>query len=242
MRLCLLIAYDGSGFRGWQSQAGGGTVQDHLEQAFAAICGKRVPVHGAGRTDAGVHALGQCAHVDVERPGELDWRAALNANLPPEIRILRCAKAPKDFHARFSARGKIYSYRIWNGPVLPPFEVNRAWHVTTPLDLEAMREAAGAFLGKHDFKAFAANRGKPEEDTIRTIYSLATAKKGPLITLRYHGDGFLYKMVRMMTGALVKTAQGRAPIGTISSYLDGRSGKCAFAAPACGLILTRVIY
>ena len=242
MRLRLLIAYDGSGFRGWQSQAGGQTVQDHLEAAFVTLCGERVVVHGAGRTDAGVHALGQCAHADVTREGRTDWTAALNANLPREIRVLRSGRARKDFHARYSAKGKLYTYRIWNAAVLPPFELRRAWHLPGALDVDAMRQAARAFEGRHDFKAFAANRGKPEHDTTRTIYRIAITKKGPLITLRFQGNGFLYKMVRLMTGALVKTGRGRAPAESIARYLEGRAGKCAFAAPAEGLCLARVIY
>lgn len=240
MRLRLLIAYDGGGFRGWQSQAGGGTVQDHLEAAFATLCGERVAVHGAGRTDAGVHALGQCAHAEVA--SEMDWTTALNGNLPREIRVLRCTRAPENFHARFSAKGKVYVYRIWNGPILSPFELRRAWHVPRPLDREAMRQAARAFEGAHDFKRFAANRGRPENDTTRTIYSVAITRKGPLLTLRFHGDGFLYKMVRLMTGALVKTGHGRAPVESIATYLEGGAGKCSFAAPAEGLYLARVIY
>jgi len=241
MKLRLVIAYDGSGFRGWQSQAGGKTVQDHLEEAFKTLCGgERVVVHGAGRTDAGVHALGQCAHVDVER--KMDWRTALNGNLPREIRVLRCVRAKEDFHARFSAKGKIYCYRIWNAEVMSPFELRRAWHLAGALDLEAMREAARALEGRHDFKNFAANRRKMENDTVRTIHSVRVSKKGPVITLRFHGDGFLYKMVRLMTGALVKTGQGRAPAESIAAYLNGNTGKCTYAAPAEGLYLARVIY
>jgi tRNA pseudouridine38-40 synthase len=243
MRLRLLIAYDGAGFRGWQSQAGGGAVQDHLEAAFATLCGgERVPVHGAGRTDAGVHALGQCAHADVAHGREIDWTTALNANLPREIRVLRCVRTRSNFHARYSAKGKIYAYRIWNAPVFSPFELRRAWHLPALLDLDAMRQAASAFEGTHDFKTFAANRGKPGLDTIRTIESVVIRGKGPLITLRFQGDGFLYKMVRLMTGALVKTGQGRAPAASIANYLEGASGKCAFAAPAEGLYLVRVLY
>ena len=242
MRLRLVIAYDGSVFCGWQSQAGGGAVQDRIEAAFAKLCGRRIPVHGAGRTDAGVHALGQCAHVEIERDGKIDWLTALNGNLPREIRVLRCARARADFHARFSAKGKIYVYRVWNGAVLSPFELRRAWHVPGALDPEAMREGAKALEGKHDFKAFAANRRKPEQDTVRTIYSATVHKKGPVISLRFHGDGFMYKMVRLMAGALVKIGQGRAPVASIASYLDGKSGKCSFAAPADGLYLVRVIY
>lgn len=240
MRLRLLIAYDGAGFRGWQSQAGGGTVQDCLEAAFAKICGQRVVVHGAGRTDAGVHALAQCAHVEVTR--DLDWTTAINGNLPREIRILRCTRARGDFHARFSAKGKIYTYRISNAAVLPPLELHRAWHLAGPLDLEAMQAAARSFEGRHDFRAFGANRGKSEADTTRTIHSVVIRKKGPVITVRYHGDGFMYKMVRLMTGALVKIGQGRAPVDSIATYLGELSAKCTYAAPAEGLYLTRVIY
>ena len=242
MRLRLIIAYEGSGFRGWQSQAGGQTVQDHLEAAFKKLCGERAPVHGAGRTDAGVHALGQCAHVDVDEQRKIDWGAALNANLPREIRVLRCRRAPEGFHARYSAKGKIYAYRIWNDEVLSPFEWRRAWHLPEALNIEAMRKASRAFEGKHDFKTFAANRGKPDQDTARTIYGIAISRKGPVITLRYHGDGFLYKMVRLMTGALVKTGLGRAPVESIAHYLEGRLGKCTYSAPAEGLYLSRVLY
>jgi tRNA pseudouridine38-40 synthase len=242
MRLRLLIAYDGSGFRGWQSQAGGRTVQDCVEAAFAKLCGGRIAIHGAGRTDAGVHALGQCAHADVPDKSKIEWTAALNANLPGEIRVLRCARARTDFHARYSAKGKIYRYRIWTGAVLPPLELHRAWHLPGPLDIDAMREAARAFEGRHDFKAFAANRGKPEHDTARTIYSLEIRRKGPLVSLAFHGDGFLYKMVRLMTGALARVGQGRAPVPSIAAYLDGSAGKCPFAAPGEGLYLARVIY
>jgi tRNA pseudouridine38-40 synthase len=240
MRLRLVIAYEGGGFKGWQSQAGGGTVQDHLEAAFATLCGRRVVVHGAGRTDSGVHALGQCAHVDVER--EMDWLTALNGNLPRAIRVLRCSRAAADFHARFAAKGKIYTYRIWNGAILSPFELGRAWHVAGPLDVDLMRRAARALEGRHDFQPFAANRGQPDKDTTRTIHRVAITKKGPLVTVRFQGNGFLYKMVRLMTGALIKIGQGRAPAESIANYLAGGAGKCSYAAPADGLYLTRVLY
>ena len=242
MRLRLTIAYDGVGLRGWQSQAGGDTVQDHLEGAFARICGERVPVHGAGRTDAGVHALAQCAHVDVSREGVFNWPKALNAHLPRQIRVLRCRLAAASFHARFSAKGKIYRYRIWNGPIMPPFENGRAWHLPRPADVALMQEAAVSFLGTHDFRNFAANRGKPDEDTVRTIHDIALRRKGALITLQMRGTGFLYRMVRLMTGALVRIGEAQVPADHITTYLEDRAGKCSFAAPANGLYLVRVIY
>jgi tRNA pseudouridine38-40 synthase len=136
-RLKFIVAYDGTTFAGWQSQAGGDAIQDHLERAFEQICSTKVRVHGAGRTDAGAHAIAQCAHVDLpaRRYSPARWVSALNGVLPPAIRIMRCRFVTDTFHARFSAKGKTYRYRVWNAEVLPPFENNRAWHVITALDL-----------------------------------------------------------------------------------------------------------
>src|ERR1700730_18387615 len=158
-RLKLIVAYDGAPFSGWQSQTNGNGVQDHLENAIAQICSERVRVHGAGRTDAGVHALAQCAHVDLpSRRYESDrWVSALNGILPPAIRVMSCRFVSEAFHARFSAKGKTYRYRIWNAAVLPPFESGRAWHVVSPLDLDDMVIAAQEFCGEHDFFSFSAN-------------------------------------------------------------------------------------
>src|SRR5712664_1763048 len=173
-RLKLIVSYDGAEFAGWQSQSHRNTIQDHVERAFQRVLGKPVRVHGAGRTDAGVHALAQCAHVDLpnDRLSAARWTEALNALLPPTIRVLRCQYVSKNFHARLSAKGKIYRYRIWCAPVLPPFEYRRAWHIARPLNLKLLTTAAKQFVGTHDFAGFAANRGKAEESTIRTIYSV----------------------------------------------------------------------
>lgn len=244
-RLRLLIAYDGRRFRGWQSQASKDAVQDHLERAFLALCGTRIIVHGSGRTDAGVHALGQVAHVDVlpSRLAPSAWPAALNAHLPPEIRVLRVQRAPATFHARLNARRKIYLYRIWNAPCLHPLELGRAWLVPGELDLDAIRSAARLLTGTHDFAAFAANRGHSPGDTVRTIDEIRVMQRAPLITLRYDGSGFLYKMVRLLTGSLVRCGQGRASPEWLSGLLARRSAqKTSFAAPAEGLYLTRVLY
>jgi tRNA pseudouridine38-40 synthase len=244
-RLKLIVAYDGAPFAGWQSQSHRNTVQDHLERAFGRITGGVVRVHGAGRTDAGVHAFAQCAHVDL--PNKFlaadRWIKALNALLPPAIRVLCCRYASKDFHARLSARGKIYRYRIWNAPVSPPLEFNRAWHIARPLDLMILKSAAKYFVGSHDFACFAVNRGKPEASTIRTINSVRVRQKGPCITIEFDGEGFLYKMVRLMVGALVKCALGKMRIEEITSRLhSGKVGSARFAAPAEGLYLVRVRY
>jgi tRNA pseudouridine38-40 synthase len=243
-RLKLIVAYDGAPFAGWQSQSHRNTVQDHLERAFERVTGGVVRVHGAGRTDAGVHALAQCAHVDVLKFRPADrWIKALNALLPPAIRVLRSRNVSKDFHARLSAKGKIYRYRIWTAPILPPFEHGRAWHVARPLDLRALKAAVKHFVGTHDFGGFAANRGKPEPSTIRTINSVRVRQKGPCITIEFDGDGFLYKMVRLMVGALVKCALGKMHIEEITSRLhSGKVGSDRFVAPAEGLYLVRVRY
>lgn len=244
-RLRLLIAYDGRPFAGWQSQAGKNGIQDHIERALQIVSGVFIRVHGSGRTDAGVHALGQVAHADVPRGlrQPATWLAALNANLPAEIRILRATRARASFHARFSATGKRYLYRIWNSPVLPPLQLRRAWHVPRPLNVAAMRLAAALLTGRHDFAAFAANRGKPESDTIRTLRALSLAARGPLLTLRFEGDGFLYKMVRLLTGTLVRIGEGKADEAHIRALLAaGGARKSHFVAPAEGLYLDRVHY
>ncbi|PYK28955.1 MAG: tRNA pseudouridine(38-40) synthase TruA [Verrucomicrobia bacterium] len=243
-RLKLIVAYDGAPFAGWQSQSHRNTMQDHLERAFERVTGEAVRVHGAGRTDAGVHALAQCVHVDVLKFLAADrWIKALNASLSPAIRVLSCRYVSKDFHARLSAKGKIYRYRIWTAPVLPPFEYGRAWHVARPLNLKILKSAAKHFAGKHDFASFAANRGKPEPSTIRTINSVRVRQKGPCITIEFDGEGFLYKMVRLMVGALVNCGLGKMRIEEITSRLhSGEVGSARFAAPAEGLYLVRVRY
>ena len=246
-RLKLIVAYDGGPFAGWQSQSGGNTIQDHLEAALRTVAGETVRVHGAGRTDAGVHAIGQCAHVDVPTRS-LDserWVHALNASLPPTIRVLRTRYVSADFHSRFSAKGKTYRYRIWNDRVLPPLELGRAWHVPAPLDPDAVRAATAMFVGTYDFAAFAANRGKPEQSTVRSISRAQVRGSGKSITVEFSGDGFLYKMVRLMVGSVVRCGLGKMHPAEIRERLASRSSLAAgkqFVAPAHGLILVRVRY
>jgi len=244
-RLKLIIAYDGTEFAGWQSQSHRNTIQDHLEHVLKRVAGAPVRVYGAGRTDAGAHALAQCAHVDLINASlsTTRWRAALNALLPPSIRVLRCQYASKDFHACLAAKGKLYRYRIWSAPVLPPLEYGHAWHVARPLDLKILKQAAKAFVGTHDFSAFAANRGKTERSTIRTIYSVRVRREGPCVTIDFDGDGFLYKMVRLIVGSLVQCALGKL---SVEDLIDRRAtpqmSSKRFAAPGEGLFLVRVRY
>jgi tRNA pseudouridine38-40 synthase len=245
-RLKLIVAYDGGPFAGWQSQPNGNAIQNHIERAIQRVSGKPVRVHGSGRTDAGVHALGQCAHFDVDQSGlsPARWLSALNALLPATIRILDCRRVSNDFHARFSAKGKVYRYRIWSAPVLPPFEYGRVCHLTNTLDLEPVKRSAKQFIGTHDFAAFAANRATPEANSVRTLHSVRVTQRGGLTILEFDGDGFLYKMARLLAGAVVQHAQGKLSIQEITRRLAGASSKkpSPLVAPAAGLFLVRVRY
>jgi len=242
MRLRLRIAYDGGPFCGWQSQSGGGSVQDHLATALTRIAGHRVIVHGAGRTDAGVHALAQVAHADV--PGgrtTATWLAALNGNLPAQIRVRSVLRAAPDFHARYSATGKLYRYRLCTDPVLPPHEIGRAWHLPSLVDRSLLADAAARLLGRHDFRKFSANRGTPVADTRRTLHRISTRRRNGILEIDFEGDGFLYKMVRLLTGTLIRIATAKAPVQRINDLLAGH-GQAGPASPAHGLWLIRVHY
>jgi len=246
VRLKLTIAYDGAPFSGWQSQAGGNTVQDLIEGALLRISGTKITLHGSGRTDAGVHALGQIAHFDAPADSRMPadaWLRALNATLPPAIRILRSVRTRTNFHARFAARGKIYRYEMDTRPVLAPFRAGRAWHFPHALDLDALRDSLQLFVGTHDFRAFAANRSTPVTDPVRTIDSIRLTTTSSGLALTFHGNGFLYKMVRMLTGAGVRVAQGRDSADRIRTLLAApTSGHWTYVAPADGLYLVRVLY
>ncbi len=241
----MFVAYDGAGFSGWQIQARGDTIQSRLESALLQVTAEKIRVHGAGRTDAGVHALGQCAHVDLPptRLAPAVLLSALNASLPPQVRVWRAKFVPHTFHARFSARGKVYRYRIATTPVLSPFEIGRAWHVSGPLNDKIFRAAARAFLGRHNFAGFAANRGHPVESTIRTIRRVRVQRTTSVTTIEFDGDGFLYKMVRLMVGAIVRAALGKTTVREIRERLaDGAPAEPRLVAPAEGLTLVRVRY
>ena len=246
MRLKLTLAYDGAAFRGWQSQPGGGSVQDILQAALTRLAGgMKISVQGAGRTDAGVHAIGQVAHAEVPgtRGDAKYWQRALNATLPPAVRIMSCVRARPDFHARYAATGKTYDYVLWTGPVLPPHRAGRAWHVQPTPDPVVLRRAAAVLRGRHDFRGFSANRGTPVHDTRRHVRSVRVLVRGPEITLRFEGDGFLYKMVRMLVAAMVRLAQHRATLADLEDRLVGR--QCDLprtVAPPDGLSLRRVTY
>jgi len=251
MRLKLTIAYDGRPYNGWQSQPCSNTVQDHLHAALHQIAKHPLPIQGSGRTDTGVHALGQIAHFDAPAQSAMqpsNWIAAFNSHLPITIRIMACEEVVPDFHARFSALGKIYHYDICTEPVMPPHKAGLAWHVPRLGDAGCLTEALSRLLGRHDFHAFAAYRGNEtaEMDYHRTLHAadLETLIDGCRIT--YFGDGFLYKMVRLLTGAAVRVAQGKLDLDTFSALLDQvpglPHGKSPYCAPAAGLYLQQVLY
>lgn len=251
MRLKLTIAYDGRPFLGWQSQAGGNTVQDFLNEALEAVAKQPLKIQGSGRTDTGVHALGQIAHFDAPADSTMNpynWVPALNTKLPATIRVMECEEVPADFHSRFSANGKTYYYDICTDPVLPPLKAGLAWHLPRLLDADALQQALDLLVGKHDFHAFAAYRGNEQDDTnyIRTIFSADLETLADGYRIRFRGDGFLYKMVRMLTGSTIKVAQGRLRLDDFSQHLDQPEGlpfgKAPLCAPADGLYLETVSY
>ena len=240
----LWIAYDGTGFNGWQRQGNAPTIQLFLEQAIEACWKAKYAIVGSGRTDAGVHALQQVAHLRASQKFKPDMLVrALNHHLPPQVRVLRAAMASSSFHARFSATGKEYLYRIANEPFIHPFEVNRAHHVPRPLDIQAMQDAAHHLIGEHDFAAFTSNPGYKRASTVRRIDSIRIAKRKGIVTLRFRGNGFLYRMVRNIVGALIQVGLGRMKASAISQILVSRKrSEAPNTAPACGLYLARVFY
>lgn len=252
MKIRLLVAYDGSAFRGWQSQRGGNTVQDVLEGGVAGILGEKVTVHGSGRTDAGVHALAQTAHFEIpsrclERIGRMGeatrWVHALNASLPPQLMVLGAARAREDFHARFSASGKIYRYDIWHAPVLTPHLHGRAWHLHGDLDRGILRELAALITGRHDFRGFCADSGSLPESTVRTLSRVAVKGRGAALSITLEGDGFLYRMVRMLVGGMVRVAQGKDDPAVFAQRLaEGKPWPTPAMAPAGGLYLVKALY
>jgi tRNA pseudouridine38-40 synthase len=242
--LKLTLAYDGTRFVGWQRQAEGESIQGLLEEALARFEGTPVTVHGAGRTDAGVHALGQVASARVSFTHDTtDVARALNARLPEDIRVIDVADVQPDFHARFSASFKTYKYQMRTTAVSSPFDRAYAWHLPEPLDVDAMRQAACALIGTHDFAAFQST-GTATSSTVRTIArsEVLSVPRG-LLTYEITGDGFLRHMVRAIVGTLVEIGRGRRPATDVADLVAGGTRADAGAtAPAHGLFLVRVDY
>jgi tRNA pseudouridine38-40 synthase len=261
--LKMILAYDGTAYVGWQRQAEGVSIQGLLEEALARLEGAPVVIHGAGRTDAGVHALGQVASARVATmhdPAVI--RRALNAMLPDDVRVLRVEEAPEHFHARYSAAGKRYEYRIWQGPVQPPFVRSWSWHLPHQLDIEAMGRAARALEGTHDFSAFQ-SAGSGVVSAVRTVRRARVVRRDPppgvtgggddddggseaagyLVAVQMEADGFLRHMVRAIVGTLVEVGEGRRTDASLLTLLESRDrGASGPTAPAHGLVLVRVVY
>ncbi len=250
----LTLAYDGTDYVGWQRQARGRSIQGEVERALAEIEGRAVVAVGAGRTDAGVHALGQVAGVQLAHAIETPALVrAVNAKLPPAIRVLAAEVASAGFHARYAARRKTYRYHLVSGAVASPFGRRYAWHVRHALDVEAMRAAAAAFAGRHDFAAFQAV-GTDVASSVRTVRSVSVEPANvvlgvpspagkPGLTIDVVGDGFLRHMVRIMVGTLVAVGSGRVPANEVRAILASRSRERAGpTAPPQGLFLVAVDY
>ncbi len=240
----IVVAYDGTDFIGWQRQAAGVSVQALIEDALEPLDGRAVTVTGAGRTDAGVHALGQVASFTLERDIDPATVArALNARLPPDVRVVSAEEAAPRFHAQFNARSKSYRYRIWNADVVSPFVRRYVWHLVGALDTDAMDGAARVLEGRHDFSAFQA----AETDTVtaeRTLYSSRITVSSPSeIVYDVGGDGFLRHMVRTIVGSLVEIGRRRRPPEWMRDVLASRDRtRAGPTAPAAGLFLMGVDY
>jgi tRNA pseudouridine38-40 synthase len=243
-RYKLTIEYDGGPFVGWQRQANGRSVQQAIEEAVQAFTGALATLHGAGRTDAGVHALGQIAHVNLIR----DWpvatvRSALNAHLKAEpVAILSAEKVADDFDARFSAVKRHYLYRIGDRRAPLALDRGRLWHSTTFLDAEAMHEAAQALIGKHDFTTFRAAECQAKSP-VKTLDRLDVTRQGEEIAIRATARSFLHHQVRSMVGTLKRIGEGAWPVSAAGDALAARDrSRCGPVAPAAGLYLVRVDY
>ncbi len=239
----IVLEYDGTEYSGWQRQANARTVQAAVEDALAAVAQTRITVVGAGRTDAGVHALGQVASFRTDRDlTPREWLRALNVHLPSDIAALSVEPVTDQFHARYSARGKLYRYHLLNRPERSPLLRNRAWMIFKPLDEPAMREAAGYLVGRHDFSAFE-TMPTANENPLCEIRRFDLDREGDLLVFSIYADRFLKQMVRSMVGTIVEVGQGkRAPAG-IKDVLDSRSRPTAGkTAPPQGLYLVRVDY
>ncbi len=243
-RYKLILEYDGTGLVGWQRQENGRSVQQIVEEAVARFCGAAVVVHGAGRTDAGVHALGQAAHLDLPRDYPPDTvRSALNQHMrPAAVAVLEAARVADDFDARRRALGRLYRYRILNRRAPPAVERDRVWHVGPPLDVAHMRDAAALLLGRHDFTTFR-DSSCQARSPVKTLDALDVTRDGEEIRIEARARSFLHHQVRNMVGTLKLVGAGKWHVADVARALEARDRRAGGpTAPAAGLCLVRVIY
>ena len=243
MRIKLELDYIGTAYAGWQTQPGQRTIQGEIERALYTLTGEAVRVTASGRTDAGVHALCQTAHFDTEKGWEAGaFVGGLNRYLPRDIRVLSAERADDGFHARFSAKGKTYVYLMYLSDVERAVFYGRAARLPVSADVGKMRDAARNFVGRHDFAAFCAS-GADTSTTVRTVTEAAVDRDGGLVTFTVSADGFLYNMVRIMAGLLMRIGTGKEPPETAAAVLASRDRtEARDTAPACGLYLKKVYY
>lgn len=241
-RIRLTLQYDGTDYAGWQVQDNATGIQNIVENVLHKITGETIRITGAGRTDKGVHALGQVAHFDTESriPGD-KWEYHMNPRLPDAIRVIASAEVDPGFHARFDAVSKHYRYTIYREAILPPMLRNYAAH-SVNLSPDAMREAIPYFLGKHDYRAFMAT-GSPVSNTVRTLDRLTIREDGPWLYFEYEAESFLYHQVRILTGTLVAVGSGKMPVQQIPRALaEGKRDLAGPTMPPQGLTLVEVRY
>ena len=241
----VVIAYDGTGYSGWQYQDNALGIQQVVEEALAYLEGSPVRIFGSSRTDAGVHANGFVGHFHLTKPiPPKNLVRAMNSRLPESVRILKAAYAKESFDARLSAKGKEYRYQLYQADILPPHLAPYWTFCHRPLDLAAMRQAAASFVGRHDFLSFAANPNRELETTVRTIFSFDVRRAGPRYTFIVRGDGFRYKQVRSMVGFLLSVGKGNEKPEAVKELLDNHPPRTARVetAPARGLFLHKVFY
>lgn len=240
----LTISYLGARFAGWQRQTDKTTIQGLIEEALEKLWKRKIHLEASGRTDAGVHALAQVASFRAERLFEPEnLIRALNANIPPEIRIHQVQIKKEGFHARFDARAKTYAYRVWNHRVLPPFLIGQVLHYTWPLDLKKIRQAIRIFQGKHDFASFTSNPGYARISTKRQIFQFKLIQKDHELRFEVTANGFLYRMVRNLVGAALHIGDGRLTLAELKKILKACDRTQAPASvPAHGLYLKKVHY
>jgi tRNA pseudouridine38-40 synthase len=240
----LLIEYDGGRYNGWQRQTSiKSTVQGRIEYILERMTGEKIELHGAGRTDTGVHALGQAANFHTRSLMELsDMEENLQKYLPEDINLLNIQEMPERFHCRLNAKGKKYLYRIWNHPVKNIFNRNYCYHVKKPLNIEKMRQAAHLFIGTKDFRSFTAFKSK-DKSTVRTISRIEIVEDGPEISIEFTGDGFLHRMVRVITGTIIEAGLEEISLPDIGEmFVQEKRSAAGFTAPPHGLFLVEVIY